>query len=117
MEQARLVEPEMKFYIGGTLRKCRAFKDRYINKFFNISMFCLFITIFSLLLYYKYKGKLTAEQKQIKERQKQEYIISKLQQLTAYKKQKRIENGDLITDLPTWGGNPEINILNRSTVF
>jgi len=75
------------------------------------------MTTFSLILYFKYKGKLTGEQKVIKERQKQEYIISKLQQLTEYKKQKRIENGDLITDLPTWGNNPEISLLNRTTVL
>ena len=49
------------------------------------------------LLYYKYKGKLSSEEKYIKERKKKQYLFQKLHQLS-YEKQK--ESQQLITNLP-----------------
>jgi len=74
-------------------------------------MFILFIIIISGILIYKYKGKMTPIEREIITRKKQEYIVSKLQQIAVIKKQ---TSERLITDLPNWTDHPELGIL-RST--
>lgn len=106
-----LVEPGVKYFISCSLRQCREFKDKYINVLFNIGMFLLFIVILSGILIYKYKGKMTPIEREIINRKKQEYIVSKLQQIALIKKQ---TSERLITDLPNWTDHPELGIL-RST--
>ena len=106
-----LVEPGVKYFISCSLRQCREFKDKYINILFNIGMFVLFIIIVSGILIYKYKGKMTPIEREIINRKKQEYIVSKLQQIAFIKKQ---TSERLITDLPNWTDHPELGIL-RST--
>lgn len=46
-------------------------------------------------LWCRYKGKLTPEEHRLRDRQKQEYIVGKLQRLSAIKNQNK-----LITNLP-----------------
>jgi hypothetical protein len=106
-----LVEPGVKYFISCSLRQCREFKDKYINILFNIGMFALFIIIISGILVYKYKGKMTPIEREIINRKKQEYIVSKLQQIAVIKKQ---NSEMLITNLPNWTDHPELSIL-RST--
>jgi hypothetical protein len=99
-----LIEPGVKYFIGGTLKECSSFKKTYVNVIFNVAMTALFLTIVSVFLIYKYKGKLTLNEQKIKNNQKQEYILSKLQQLNMHKKQqeKQETNKSMITDLPHW---------------
>ena len=105
-----LIEPGVRYFIGGTLKECRRFKDRNISIIFNISMLALFVGIICLVLYYRYKGKPTPREMAVKNRKKQEYIMSKLQQMS-YQRNKRSQ--DMITDLPTFDNHPEANILGR----
>ena len=106
-----LVEPGVKYFIGSTLNQCREFKDKHINILFNLSIFIIFITIVSVILIYRYKGKPTPAEVEIKNRKKQEYIVSKLQQI-AYIKNQTSEK--LITNLPNWSDHPELS--NLSTI-
>jgi hypothetical protein len=106
----RLTEPGVKYFISSTLKECRKFKDRHISILFNIGMIMVFIIIVGGFLFYKYKGKLTAEEIQYNNRIKHEYIISKLQQLTIHKHK---QNETLITNLPTWENHPEASILQN----
>jgi hypothetical protein len=55
----------------------------------------LFMIVLFSILYYRYKGKLTPGEVTVKNRKKQEYIVSKLQQLSAIK-----QNKTMLTDLP-----------------
>jgi hypothetical protein len=50
---------------------------------------------------YRYKGKPTPAEIELKNRKKQEYIVSKLQQL-AIEKKKNTVNTSMITGLPEW---------------
>ena len=86
-----------KFHIRMSLKESRQFKDKYITIAVNIILFVVFATLIIALLYYKYKGKLTPQEKNIKEKQKKQYLFQKLHQIS-YEKQK--ENQNLITDLP-----------------
>ena len=92
-----LTEFSAKYYIRHSLKEVRRLKDKYITIFVNIVLFLLFIGVCAGLLYYKYKGKLTPQEKSIKERQKKMYLFQKLHQIS-YEKQK--ESQQLITDLP-----------------
>ena len=95
-----LCEPGVKSFIGNTLKKTRIFKDKWINIIFNIGMCLLFIIMVGGFLLYKYKGRPTYTQLEEKQRKKHEYIISKLQTLSAIK-----NKNTLITDLPAWDHN------------
>lgn len=108
MSSPSLTEPGTKYYLRGTLKECRNFKDKYINLYFNLGMVVLFIVVFGSILLYRYKGNITKEEVMNKNRQKKEYIISKLNQLGEIKKKQ-----SLITDIPMWGNNPELETLHR----
>jgi hypothetical protein len=93
----RLIEPGVKSFLSSTLKDCRRLKDNYETIIFNISMFCIFIVVVGGFLVYHYRGKLTPAEIEIKNRKKQEYIVSKLQQMAHLRK-----NQGLITELPRW---------------
>ena len=77
-------------------------------------MFVLFIIILGGILLYKYKGKITPIEREIINRKKQEYIVSKLQQISLIKKQ---TSERLITDLPNWTDHPELGILHSTPKY
>jgi hypothetical protein len=93
-----LIEPGVRYFLNGTLKECRKFKDNYINIIFNISMVFLLIALIGGFLLYRYKGKPTPSELEAKNRRKQEYILSKLQQLAIEKKHQ--QNTSMITGLP-----------------
>ena len=96
-----LIEPGVKYFLNGTLKECRKFKDNYISVIFNISMILLLVALVGGFLMYRYKGKPTPAEIELKNRKKQEYIVSKLQQL-AIEKKKNSVNTTMITGLPEW---------------
>ena len=90
-----LCEPGIKYYLRSSLKESHKFKEKYINFFYNIGMFVIFIVVLFSILYYRYKGRLTKGEVELKNRRKQEYIVSKLQQLSAIKK-----NNEMLTNIP-----------------
>ena len=109
MERPVLTEPGVKYWVTQTLRECRKFKDRNISIFFNISMLVLFSVVVGGFLAYKYKGKLTQAEIAERNKKKQEYIVSKLQNIALIKK----ASSSMITDLPSWNNHPEVAVLDR----
>jgi hypothetical protein len=94
-----LVEPGMKSFLSHTLKQCNKYKFSGTSIIYNIGMLLLFIFIIGGILYYKYKGRLNPYEIEKKNREKQEYIVSKLQQVSAYNNRR---NQNLITNLPSW---------------
>jgi hypothetical protein len=94
-----LIEPGVRYFISSTLKECRKFKDRHISLIFNISMTLLLLIVIGGFLIYRYKGKLTGRDIEVKNRKTQEYIISKLQQLALFKQQ-QYQSQSMITGLP-----------------
>ena len=94
-----LTEFTTKYYIRNSLKEVRVFKDKYISIFANVFLLLLFILVIGGLLLYKYKGKLTVEEKLIQDNKKKQYIFEKLHHIS-YQKQKESQN--LITNLPTF---------------
>ena len=92
-----LTELTTKFYIKNSLKEVRTLKNKYISIIINILLLLFFVGTIALLLFYKYKGKLTPEEIKIKENQKKQYLFEKLHKISY---EKRKENQNLITDLP-----------------
>lgn len=92
-----LIETMNRYLIKKSLREVRTFKNYYITLIVNISFFILFVGGIALILYYRYKGKLTPEEKEAKEKLKKQYLFEKLHKIS-YEKRKEQQN--LITDLP-----------------
>tara|TARA_B100000925_G_scaffold254637_1_gene207639 strand:+ start:1522 stop:1872 length:351 start_codon:yes stop_codon:yes gene_type:complete len=113
MEYPKLTEPGVKYFLTQSLKECRKFKDRNISIIFNLSMGILLFVTISMFLTYKYKGKPTAAEIAKKNIEKQEYIVSKLQQIALVKKE-QMNKSSMITDLPLWNNHPESAILNRN---
>jgi hypothetical protein len=97
----KLIEPGVRYFLSGTLKECRKFKDNNATIIFNISMLCILVVIIGGFLYYRYKGKLTPAEVEIKQRKKKEYIISKLHQMAYLRKTQGNANG-MITSFPQW---------------
>ena len=96
-----LIEPGVRYFLNGTLKECRKFKDNYINVIFNISMILLLFALIGGFLLYRYKGKPTPAELELNNRKKQEYIISKLNQIAYIRKNQDSIDGT-ITGLPHW---------------
>jgi len=65
--QPRLIEPGMKYFINASLEQCHQFKSKHYNFLYNLGLFIAFISIISIVLYYKYKIK---NNKQLQEEKK-----------------------------------------------
>jgi hypothetical protein len=94
-----LTEPGVKYFLNATLKQCNEFRSKYNNILVNIGLFIGFMIILGFILLYKYKGRLTPHEKAKQDRQKQEYILSRIKQL---QETKRRAHQELITGLPNW---------------
>lgn len=92
-----LIENSTRFHLRNALKESRNIKNKYINTAVNIFLLFLFVIIISGFLIYKYKGKLTPEEKEQKDREKKEYLMNMMQR---YSIQKQKESQSLITNLP-----------------
>ncbi len=99
-----LIEPGTKYFLGQNLKQTHAYKLLFYNKLFNIGIFALFILILGAILLYKYKGRLTPIEKEKKNREKQQYILTRIKK---FQDAKRIAHQELITGLPEWENDYE----------
>lgn len=103
-----LIEPGVKYFLSETLKQCRIFKNTYNNLIFNILLGVGFLFLLGVILLFKYKGKLTPAEKNMQTRQKQQYILSKIQN---YQESKVRAQQELITGLPHW--ETEYDVIHR----
>lgn len=94
-----LTEPGVKYFLNETLKKCHSFKESYNDLLFNVYLFVCFLFILGIILFYKYKGKLTQQEIKQKELEKKKYILSKIKN---YQDTMKREKEELITGLPHW---------------
>jgi hypothetical protein len=101
----KLTEPGVKYFLHQTLKQCHIVRDNFHNMIFNIGLFIGFLLLLGLILLYKYKGKLTPVELDKKNKEKQQYILSKIQN---FQQAKRIAQQELITGLPAWESEYDI---------
>ena len=99
-----LTEPGTKSFLNHMLKQCHNVKSKYYNTLFNIAIFVILSIVVSAILIYKYKGKLTPQEKERKNREKQQYILSKIKSV---QEAKRRSQQELITGLPNWDNDNE----------
>ena len=102
-----LTEPGVTYFLHQTLKQCHTVRDNFHNMVFNVGLFIGFLLILGLILLYKYKGRLTPVEVEIKNREKQQYILSKIK---TFQQAKRVAHQELITGLPAWEN--EYNIIH-----
>lgn len=93
----KLVDYNIKVKLHDSLKKSYDFKVNFYNNIFNIALCVGFFVSLVILLYYRYKGKLSDEEMIAKENEKRIYVLNKLQQLNNIQTTK---NNKLITNLP-----------------
>jgi hypothetical protein len=107
-----LTEPGVKYFLNQTLKQCHIVRDNFHNNVFNMGLFIAFLLILGLILLYKYKGRLTPVEIQKKNKEKQQYILSKIKN---FQESKRIAHQELITGLPAW--ESEYDIIHKKNVY
>jgi hypothetical protein len=110
----RLVEHNVKYFIKNVLKNCHTIKQNNYNLYFNCSLFILFIILFSLILFFKYKGNFNSKEFLLKQQKDKEYIMSKLfyYNRVNYDNRQKIRN-NMITNLPDFNEHPEASILHN----
>lgn len=98
-EAPTLIEPGIKNFAVKTLKQCHEIKLQYYNTVFNISIACVFLFVVALVLVFKYRGKMSPEEKKKNEQKKKEYILSRIQN---FQESKEKMHQTLITGLPGW---------------
>jgi hypothetical protein len=94
-----LIEPGVKYFLGGTLKNCKVKKIVQYNNLMNLALLVLFIVVSTILLYYKYKTRPTDKDRKKIIKLKRDYFINKVKQLEA----KKAEIYDKkITNLPNF---------------
>ena len=106
-----LVEPGIKYFLHETLKKCKDYKEKYNNYLYNTGLFIFFMLILGAILLYKYRGKLSTEEMQQNDREKRQYILSKIKN---FQDAKRIAHQELITSLPNWDN--EYELISRKII-
>jgi p-aminobenzoyl-glutamate transporter AbgT len=99
-----LIEPGVKYFLNQTLKQCHVIKNNFHNFVFNMGLFIVFLLVLGFILIYKYKGRLTQYEKDKKNKEKQQYILSKIKMVQESKRQAHQE---LITGLPNWESHLE----------
>jgi hypothetical protein len=94
-----LIEPGVRYFLNETLKQCHIIKNKFHNTIFNLGLFIGFLIVFGCILLYKYKGRLTKAELEKKNREKQQYILSKIKN---FQEAKRAAHQELITGLPHW---------------
>ena len=118
INKPKLVQNTTKYFLNSVLKECHKIKESNYNLFYNISMFILFFLILGSILFYKYKGNKTKEEKYQENIKNKQYIMSKL---VYYNKQnlennQRIKN-NMITNLPDYSNHPEAELLHKKIYF
>ena len=107
-ENPQLIEPGTKYFLNETLKQCHTYKSNYHNILINIGLFIGFLIVLGSILFYKYKGRLTHIEKQNKDKEKQQYILSKIK---IFQEAKKTAHQELISGLPGWDN--EYDVINN----
>ena len=99
MANPSLVEPGVKYFLRETLKNCHVYKEKYKNHVFNVGILVAFSIVVGAILLYKYKGKPSPEEMAGKDREKKQYILSKIRN---FQDERKKSQQQLITGLPHW---------------
>lgn len=96
-QTSHLIEPGVKYFLHESLKQCHEIKKKYYNLYYNIGAFVFIVGLISVILWVKYKGKLTPIEKKLKSEREKKYILEKLKSIPVPGRER-----SMITDLPKW---------------
>jgi len=99
MDAPTLIEPGVRYFLSETLKQCHQFKIKHNNMIVNLYLLIGFVLLVSLVLLFMYKGKPSPEERERRDREKKEYILTKIRN---YQDAKLRSQQALITGLPHW---------------
>ncbi len=97
-KQKTLCESGVTRLLAGALADCRSQRERRSELIFNATACLIFFGAVGCFLYYRYKGRLSPEQVEVKRREDYAHIVDRLQSIEA----EREKGKGLITKLPMW---------------
>jgi len=101
----KLIEPGVHGFLKENLRNCGVKKGVYMNKLYNLGLLILFLSIMFMILYYKYKGKLTHQEKKEKMERERLYIVNKVRSMNVEREKAQQK---IITNLPLFNDDEHI---------
>jgi hypothetical protein len=118
LNKPKLIANNVKNFLFNNLKQCNTNKFIQNSSIYNILLFIVFFTIFTIILISKYKGFKSPQEIYEKNIKDKNYIMSKLVYYNRQNldNQKRIQN-NLITDLPDYSNHPEASLLHRKIYF
>jgi hypothetical protein len=102
MDKPVLTEPGVKYFMNEVLKTCKDKKTIFTNSIFNLVLFLIFVLIIGGFLYYKYRGRLTPEEKEAKFREQKQDVLARLNALNIKIESNKKGGANMITDLPMW---------------
>jgi hypothetical protein len=102
MEKPVLTEPGVKYFMNEVLKTCKDKRTVFVNSIFNLVLFLIFILIIGSFLYYKYRGRITPEERDAKFREQKQDVLARLNALNVKIEQNKKGGASMITDLPMW---------------
>jgi hypothetical protein len=102
MDKPILTEPGVKYFMNEVLKTCNERNSLFTNSIFNLVSFLIFVLIIGGFLYYKYRGKLTPQEKEAKLREQKQDVLAKLNALNVKIESSKKGSANMITDLPMW---------------
>lgn len=112
MEKPTLTEPGVKYFMNQVLKHCNQQKTIFTNTVFNLVLFLIFVLIIGSFLYYKYRGKLTPQEKESILREQKQDVLSRLNALNIKVESSKKSSANMITDLPLWDVSSSDIIVN-----
>ena len=94
---SHLTEPGIRAFAYETLKTCKVNKMKYYTKVLNFSLLAVFVVLVSGILFFKYKGKKTPQEKNAKKEADRLYILNRVKQVQLDRQK---ESNLLITDVP-----------------
>lgn len=97
---AKLIEQGAYLYLKNTLSHCKDHRNHIFRIGLNIGVFLVFVSVISIILYYRYKQKLSPYEENQKQLKEQEYILSKIRFYQGHMRNLNIQSDSSITKLP-----------------
>jgi len=94
---SHLTEPGIRAYFLDSLKACKEAKRLYYTRVVNLSLLAAFVVFVGGILYYKYKGRATPQQKKDKLEADRLHILNRIKQIQIDRKK---DTNLIITDVP-----------------
>ena len=102
MDKPVLTEPGVKYFMNEVLKTCKENKTVFTNSVFNLVLFLIFVLVIGGFLYYKYRGRLTPDEKEAILREQKQDVLVRLNALNVKIESNKKNGAGMITNLPIW---------------